>query len=124
MFWLWRKRKCNNLGYENITECKGMKVYVQDGEVNFNKTGVVRDGDKLIYVKYGTWRNTYNGLVRMDDGNWVYVQNGVADGAYTGVAKLNANWVYVANGYVNFNYSGRVTANGVEYTVKYGIVQI
>ncbi|MBQ6890527.1 MAG: hypothetical protein IJN53_05885, partial [Oscillospiraceae bacterium] len=108
---------------EGLVYCNGMKAYVQDGEVNFNKTGIVEDEGKLVYVKYGIWRNTFKGLARTDDGKWIYMANGTFDATYTGVAKLNANWVYVNAGYVDSSYSGTVTVNGVNYTVKYGVVQ-
>ena len=113
----------NDLEFEGLVYCNGMKAYVQDGEVNFNKTGIVEDEGKLVYVKYGIWRNTFKGLARTDDGKWIYMANGTFDATYTGVAKLNANWVYVENGYVSSTFSGTVTVNGVDYTVKYGVVQ-
>ena len=113
----------NDLVFEGLVYCNGMKAYVQGGEVNFNKTGVVEDNGQLLYVKYGIWRNTYKGLARTDDGKWIYMANGTFDATYTGVAKLNANWVYVENGYVSSTFSGTVTVNGVDYTVKYGVVQ-
>ncbi len=113
----------NDLVLEGLVYCNGMKAYVQNGEVNFNKSGVVEDGGKLVYVKYGIWRNTFKGLARSDDGNWLYFANGTFDGTYTGVAKLNANWVYVENGTVNFKYSGTVTVGAYDYTVKYGVIQ-
>ena len=113
----------NDLEFEGLVYCNGMKAYVQDGEVNFNKTGIVEDEGKLVYVKYGIWRNTFKGLARTDDGKWIYMANGTFDETYTGVAKLNANWVYVNAGYVDSSYSGTVNVNGVNYTVKYGVVQ-
>ncbi len=112
----------NDLGFEGLVTCNGMKAYVQNGEVNFNKTGIVEDGGSLLYVKYGIWRNTFKGLARSDDGNWLCMVGGTFYPAYNGVAKLNTNWVYVQNGYVNFKYTGTVEVSGVTYNVRHGIV--
>ncbi len=113
----------NDLQFEGLVLCNGMKAYVCDGEVNFNKTAVVDDNGTLCFVKYGIWRNTFKGLVRSENAEWLYMENGVFIPDYTGVAKLNNSWVYVSEGYVNFKFSGVCNVGGVNYTVKYGVVQ-
>ncbi len=113
----------NDLEHEGLVLCNGMKAYVQDGQVDFNKSGVVEDEGQQVYVKYGIWRDTFKGLARAEDGNWLYFTDGVFDSAYTGVAKLNALWVYVAEGVVDFKYTGSVVVNEIAYQVKYGVVQ-
>ncbi len=50
--------------------------------------------------------------------------NGAFAPDYNGAAKLNGKWVYVSNGQVDFKYSGILTVNGVNYTVKYGVIQL
>ncbi len=114
----------NDLAFEGLVLCNGMEAYVEAGEVNFNKTGIVEKNGELVYVKYGIWRDTFQGLARREDGNWFYFTNGVFDSTYTGVAKLNSLWVYVEEGCVNFKFSGSCNVNGVDYIVKYGVVQL
>ncbi len=113
----------NDLQFEGLVLCNGMKAYVQQGEVNFNKTAVVDDNGTLCFVKYGIWRNTFKGLVRDENAQWLYMEGGVFVPTYTGVAKLNNSWVYVEDGYVNFKFSGVCNVGGVDYIVKYGIIQ-
>ncbi len=113
-----------DLEFEGLVLCNGMKAYVENGQVNFNKTGIVEDAGQQVYVKYGIWRNTFKGLARDGDGNWHYFTDGVFDASYTGVAKLNALWVYVQDGHVNFHYTGVCHVDGVDYAVKYGVVQL
>ncbi len=121
--WLYFAEGVQDTEYVGLVTRAGMQGYVENGQVNFNKSGVVDDNGTLKYVKYGIWRNTFKGLTRTDDGNWLYMVNGAFDATYTGVAKLNSSWMYVENGVVNFRYSGTVKVNGTDYTVKYGVVQ-
>ncbi len=121
--WLYFASGVQDMAYVGFITRAGMQGYVEQGEVNFNKSGVVDDNGTLKYVKYGIWRNTFKGLARTDDGQWLYFVNGAHDASYTGVAKLNANWVYVTQGAVNFTFSGTITVGAYNYTVKYGIVQ-
>ncbi len=102
----------------------GMQGYVENGEVNFNKTGIVSDNGVLKFVKYGIWRDTYTGLARREDGQWLYMNNGIFDATYTGAAKLNDIWVYVNSGMVDARYNGTVIVNNATYVVKYGIIVV
>ncbi len=121
--WLYFASGVQDTQYAGLITRAGMQGYVENGEVNFNKSGVVDDNGTLKYVKYGIWRNTFKGLARTDDGAYYYFVNGAFDSTYTGVAKLNSNWMYVENGAVSFKYSGIITVNGANYSVKYGVVQ-
>ncbi len=121
--WLYFAEGVQDTEYVGLVTRAGMQGYVENGQVNFNKSGVVDDNGTLKYVKYGIWRNTFKGLTRTDDGNWLYMVNGAFDATYTGVAKLNSSWMYVENGYVSFNFSGTITVGKYNYTVKYGVVQ-
>ncbi len=121
--WLYFVNGVQDVAYKGLISRLGMKGYVENGEVNFNKTAIVEDEGVLVYVKYGIWRDTFVGLARQDDGNWLYMVNGTFDPSYTGVAKLNSLWVYVSDGCANFNYSGIYNVDGVDYTIQYGVVQ-
>ncbi len=114
----------NDLVYDGLVLCRGMKAYVQNGQVNFNKTAVVDDQGTLCFVKYGIWRNTYKGLARKPDGTWIAMVNGVFAPDYNGAAKLNNFWVNVRDGIVDFTYSGSVVVNGLTFQVKWGYIQV
>ncbi len=121
--WLYFASGVQDMAYVGFVTRAGMQGFVENGEVNFNKSGVVEENGQLKYVKYGIWRNTFKGLARTDNGSWIYMENGIFDESYTGVAKLNDMWVYVNAGYVDFNFSGSYQVNGVNYIIRYGVVQ-
>ncbi len=122
--WLYFVQGVQDTAFAGLVTRLGMQAYVEQGEVNFNKTAIVEHQGSLVFVKYGIFRDTFVGLYRDDAGQWLYFVNGVFDPTYTGVAALNSLWVYVENGYVNFKFSGTVTVGKYAYAVKYGVVQL
>ncbi len=123
-FWLYFVEGVQDTEFVGLVTRLGMQAYVEQGEVNFNKTAIIEHEGNLVFVKYGIFRDTFVGLYRDDAGQWLYFVNGVFDPSYTGVAALNSMWVYVENGYVNFSFSGTITVGAYDYTVKYGVVQL
>ncbi len=122
--WLYFTEGVQDKAFTGVVAQAGMRVYVEDGYINFNKTAVVQDAGKQIFVKYGIWRDSFDGLARLESGEWIYMTDGSFDSTYNGVAKLNSLWVYVVDGCVKFTYSGPVEINGVTFNVKYGVVQL
>ncbi len=143
--WLYFDGGVNDVAYEGLIVKNGMECYVQDGEINFNKTDVVNDNGVLKYVKYGIFRNTFDGLVKGSDGVWRYVEDGVFTGTYEGLAKNAAGWWCIKNSLVDttftglgrnhvgqwyvkwgqpqVSYTGTVTFDGVTYNIKNGLVE-
>ncbi len=143
--WLYFDGGVNDVAFEGLSVKNGMACYVQNGEINFNKTDIIDDNGVLKYVKYGIFRNTLDGLVKGSDGVWRYVEDGVFTGTYEGLAKNAAGWWYIKNSLVDttftglgrnhvgqwyvkwgqpqVSYTGTVTFDGVTYSIKNGLVQ-
>ncbi len=141
--WLYFGGGVNDIAYEGLIVKNGMECYVENGEINFNKTDVVNDNGTLKYVKYGIVCDT-DGLVKGSDGVWRYVESGVYTGTYKGLAKNAAGWWYVENSLVDttftglgenhvgrwyvkwgqpqVSYTGTVTLDGITYNIKNGLV--
>ncbi len=143
--WLYFDGGVNDVAFEGLSVKNGMACYVQNGEINFNKTDIIDDNGVLKYVKYGIFRNTLDGLVKGSDGVWRYVEDGVFTGTYEGLAKNAAGWWYIKDSLVDttftglgrnhvgqwyvkwgqpqVSYTGTVTFDGVTYSIKNGLVQ-
>lgn len=105
-----------------MVEKLGILWYVNAGYVDFNKSGLVEHEGSLLYVRYGQNVTSFSGLARSDDGNWLYVTNGVVDESYTGFAKYADNWWYVVGGTVAFTYTGTASNDTATYNVTNGLV--
>lgn len=112
------------------------KYYVENGKVNYNKTGLV--------LQDGVWYNVVKGKVltggdptvlKASDGRWYYIgTNGQSTTAFSGIAKnSNGTW-YIEAGVVDFTKdgivkvdpsTGAVSSNGgdPEYFILGGKVQ-
>lgn len=110
-----------NGGYDGLAENENGIWYVENGQINFNKTSVVDDniglvGDNAkVYVEKGKFK-AVTGLYN-DATTWYYVKDGIVDETYTGLAtNENGDFYYAENGKVNFSFTGTVdNENGTWY---------
>ena len=92
-------------GNYNPVSVKNEQTYEETTDVQRNYTGIVKSGDKLVYVENGKIKDDYTG-VREYNNQWLYVKNGVVDYTYTGIAENEFGWWRIENGVVNFDYYG------------------
>ena len=92
-------------GNYNPVSVKNEQTYEETTDVQRNYTGIVKSGDKLVYVENGKIKDDYTG-VREYNNQWLYVKNGVVDYTYTGIAENEFGWWQIENGVVNFDYYG------------------
>ena len=92
-------------GNHNAVSVKNEQTYEDTTAVQSNYTGIVKSGDKLVYVENGKIKDDYTG-VREYNNQWLYVKNGVVDYTYTGIAENEFGWWRIENGVVNFDYYG------------------
>ena len=92
-------------GNYNPVSVKNEQTYEETTDVQSNYTGIVKSGDKLVYVENGKIKDDYTG-VREYNNQWLYVKNGVVDYTYTGIAENEFGWWRIENGVVNFDYYG------------------
>lgn len=94
--------------------------YVKDGLLaeNYNGTGSYNGQDAVF--RNGRVASETTGLISAGD-HWYYVQAGIIQHGYTGLAKNSAGTWYVENGAVDFNKSGEYTENGVTYVISAGL---
>ncbi len=94
----------------------GVWYYVNNGVVDFTKTGLVMfNNGKYFYVQSGKINFSKTGLVRHSDGTWYYIKNGTETNDTLLVKYLDGNWYYVQNGKINFGKTGLVMFNNGKY---------
>ena len=86
-------------GNYNPVSVKNEQTYEETTDVQRNYTGIVKSGDKLVYVENGKIKDDYTG-VREYNNQWLYVKNGVVDYTYTGIAENEFGWWRIENGVV------------------------
>ena len=95
--------------------------YDENGEIDWDFTGVVRNVNGWWYVKDGKVDFNCNSVEQNQNG-WWYIRGGKVDFSYTGIGQnANGRW-YIKDGKVQFDYSGTVKISGKSYTVKGGRV--
>ena len=119
----------------------GNWYHVKDGQW-VRDTGFVKYNGGTYYVVDGLWSRTTTALIKVSDGSWVYVRNGVQDMSNTlmkfngkwyhvsggkwvkdtTMVKYDGRWLYVRDG-VYTNMSTFVKYNGGTYYVKNGVYQ-
>ena len=83
----------------------GKWLYYEDGDVNYDFSGLVKNTYGWWYVDNGTIDFSYNGMAKNDYG-WWYVKNGKLDQSYNGLAKNDYGWWFLKNGTIDFKYNG------------------
>ena len=108
-------------GNYNPVSVKNEQTYEETTDVQRNYTGIVKSGDKLVYVENGKIKDDYTG-VREYNNQWLYVKNGVVDYTYTGIAENEFGWWRIENGVVNFDYYGVAENECGWWKIESGIV--
>ena len=108
--------------YTGIVENDAGFWYVENGQINFNKSGVIVSDGKEYVVKYGYMSTGYYGLAKKSDGTWAYAEAGELTYAYTGLAKNEDNntWWYLTDGVIDFTYTGIGSNDTGDYRVVNG----
>ena len=83
----------------------GRWMYYEDGNVNYDYVGLVKNPYGWWYVQNGTINYSFKGLAKNQYG-WWYVQNGTINFSYVGLAKNQYGWWYVKNGTINYRFKG------------------
>lgn len=53
---------------------------------------------------------------------WYYVEGGILNWKYTGLAKYYDTWYYIEKGVLNWNYTGYTDYYGTRYYVEKGVL--
>ena len=89
----------------NIISNVGTYTYDQQKSPIISDTGMFKVLNEWGYLQNGVVDNTFTGMARNDYG-WWYLNNGKLDLNYTGMAKNDYGWWYLRNGKLDLSYTG------------------
>lgn len=98
-----------------LTSTQAVVVEATTAPMSTTTSPALTTSDPVVAAANGT-------VTQQADGRWAFINNGVVDTNFTGVASNQSGSWYIENGYVNFNFSGKVVFDGITYDVENGRV--
>ena len=101
----------------------GIAKYPIDGQWYYAENGMQDTSyNGLYYVEGGVINWNYTGLANYG-GTWYYVKNGVRNNEYTGIVVHNGDSYYVTNGVLNWGIDGAVQVGDTVYCLSNSTVK-
>lgn len=98
-------------------------LYVRNGSVDFNYTGLGTSEEGWVYFTDGVLDNTYRGFAKAGD-TWYLVEDGAVDLSYTGAQKGEVDgtsgWWYLMDGQVDLSFTGAAKTDAGIWFFKNG----
>lgn len=94
-------------GLSDVSDASGNWYYFNNGQADYNYTGLANNQNGWWYVRNGQVDFSYTGLVQNAYGWWRIV-NGQVDFNSNGLVNSEYGWWYVRGGQIDFTYTGLV----------------
>lgn len=130
--WWYLKNGAADFSYTGLAANEVGTWYVQGGGIDFGYTNVVllADGSR-VYIQNGQLQENYTGLVENDEALW-YISNGRVNQNYKGFEKNEAGRWHINNGKVDgavgidvSSYQGKIDWNAVKADgIQYALIRI
>jgi len=105
---------------EGLNCVDGVWGYYTDGVLDTSYTNMVFYDGIFYYVENGLINWDYVGLAQHKETEvWYYVNGGGVDRSFTGLTMYNGRWFYLEAGSITWSYTGLVEFEGNWYYVQY-----
>ena len=120
--WVYVKNGEMQPDYTGVAYNEKGAFYFDHGKIVFDYTGPAQDGDKWVYLRAGQKDEGYTGVAEIE-GAKLYYRDGALDTSYTGIAQSPEGSYFVKNGKIDLTYTGEETLDGVTYKVVKGLAE-
>ena len=111
-----------DFGYNGFAQNENGWWRIVNGKVDFSANGLYKFNDVWYYTEGGKYISGFNGFYEDENGSFWYLDSGMVNFGFKGLAEGVYGWWYVENGKINFDYTDFVydESDGLWWYVEEG----